>query len=204
MKKTNLDGLYYWARYQADRAIDFNGFYWKRDDGGLLVDPMPLEAEELTQLEELGGVKWILISNADHLRSAPQLKERFGAQILAPAEDRERFGEEASCVDSWFKDSSELPEGVEVHWIRGGKSAVEPYFHLASINALLFADVVRSHVSGQLMLLPDAKLADRAAVLEDLGHLGSFEPDAILLGDGDCLFRGASEELDRFLKVVAG
>ena len=202
MKNTRLDGLYYWARYQADRKIDFNGFYWKRADGGLLIDPMPLEADEIAQIEELGGAKQILISNADHLRAAPELKERLGASVLAPAKDRERFAEHASCVDHWYEDAGGLPDGVDVRWIRGGKSPVEPLFHLTALNALVFADVVRSHVSGALMLLPGAKLQDRSAVVESLGCLAEFEPEAILLGDGDCLFRGASQELARFHKSL--
>ncbi len=202
MKNTRLDGLYYWARYQADRKIDFNGFYWKRADGGLLIDPMPLEADEIAQIEELGGAKQILISNADHLRAAPELKEHFGASILAPEGDRDRFAEQASCVDEWYEDSSDLPAGIEVRFVHGGKSPVEPFFHLTELNALLFADAVRSHVSGTLMLLPEAKLQDRPAVLESLACLAEFEPEAILLGDGDCLFRGASEELARFHKSL--
>ena len=198
MKKTRLDNLYYWARYQADRAIDFNGFFWKHAEGGILIDPMPLESAELDQLDELGGAKWILISNADHLRAAPELKERLGATLLAPAGDRDRFGEQADCVDSWFESSVDLPAGIDVHWIPGGKSPVEPFFYLTPLRALLFADVVRSHVSGELMLLPDAKLQNRAAVIAALDCLATFEPEAVLLGDGDCLFHGAQEELARF------
>src|SRR5262245_19848894 len=34
MKRTSLEGLYVWSAFQPDRAIDFNGFFWRRRDGG--------------------------------------------------------------------------------------------------------------------------------------------------------------------------
>ena len=203
MKKTRLPGLYTWSRYQADRAIDFNGFFWAHPDGGLFIDPMPLEIHELEQVTELGGARWVLVSNADHLREALELKERYGATLLAPAADRERFGDAAAHVDEWYDADTALPLSIEAHWIDGGKSPSEPFFHMKEWNALLFSDVVRSHVSGELMLLSDPKLSDKALVLQSLKQLEGFRPDAILLGDGDSLFRGASEELARFFGTLA-
>lgn len=198
MKKTRLQNLYTWSRYQEDRAIDFNGFYWAHEQGGVLVDPMPLAEGELQQLRDLGGAKWILVSNADHLRASLSLKEQFGAELLAPRGDRDRFDEHEGAVDRWYESAEDLPHGIEVHWITGGKSPVEPFFYLPSLDALLFADVVRSHVTGELMLLPDAKLQDRSAVVASLQGLEHFSPQAILLGDGDSIFLGAAAELARF------
>ena len=202
MKKTLLPGLSYWGVYQEDRHIDFNGFFWRHPDGGILIDPMPLDDARCAELDEAGGVATILISNADHLRAALELKERFSATLLAPTVDRARFAAAADSVDAWFESADELPSGIDVHWVRGGKSEAEPCFVLRELNAIFFADVVRSHVSGQLMLLPDAKLTDRAAVIESLGFLRETEFDAILLGDGDPILRGAREVQRAFVELL--
>ncbi|MHC4375632.1 MAG: hypothetical protein ACYS26_03435, partial [Planctomycetota bacterium] len=50
---------------------------------------------------------------------------------------------------------------------------------------------VRSHVSGELRLLPDPKVSDRAAAAADLAPLLARTWRADLLGDGDSLFRDA-------------
>jgi hypothetical protein len=51
-------------------------------------------------------------------------------------------------------------------------------------------------------LLPNEKIADRAAVLASLAPLFELPVDTILLGDGDCIFRGAREAWREFVAVV--
>lgn len=203
MKSTILEGLSTWGAWQPDRRIDFNGFHWRRPDGGVLIDPMALSDDRLERLVELGGARWTLVTNADHLRAAPELRERLGAEIWAPAGDRERFGEHAEHVDGWFKSASDLPASlrsdVEVHAIRGGKSPVEIAFHLRPLRALLFGDVVRSHESGVLRLLPDPKIANRERVVSDLRPLAELDVEAVLLGDGDSLFVGGGHAFRAFV-----
>ncbi len=203
VKKTILPGVSYWSRYQADRGIDFSGFHWQREGGGVLVDPMEMSEFEAAALRERGGARWILLSNFDHLRATAQLKRACDAKVAAPAGERERFGPGAELVDTWFESQADLPEdlreSVDIHVLRGGKSAIEAAFFLRGPDALLFGDLVRSHVSGALCLLPEPKIADRAAVIESLRPLRDVPARAILLGDGDCLFRGAREALGELL-----
>lgn len=194
IKTTALDGVFYWSRYQADRGIDFNGFLIVTPAGNVLVDPLQLEGHELEDVRSKGGARWILVTNFDHLREAVELKAEFGAELLAPTEDRERFAEAAGAVDVWLERDADLPSDLsgvlELHALRGGKSPVELALRLPTRRALLFGDLVRSHVSGKLCLLPPPKLSDPGAVRDSLVPLQQLDFDALLLGDGDCLFRG--------------
>ena len=191
--------MWTWSVHQPDRNIDFNGFFWKRAGGNVLFDPMPLDDSEINFVMQQGGARWILLTNADHQRWAAEAKERFGARVIAHEEERERFGEDADLVDTWLGGdvelTRELADDIRVHELRGGKSPAEPALELVPLNALLFGDLVRSHASGNLCLLPDAKLTDRAAALESLKPLADLEVEAVLLGDGDSLFRGGAEAL---------
>ena len=204
MKSTALDGLFTWSVYQPDRCIDFNGFFWTRPNGNVLIDPMPLDAGGLAFVRERGGARWIVLTNADHWRASGELGVALGAEIWAPALERERLS--GCAVDGWFTAREELPEGlrgdVEVFPVHGGKSSVEIAFRLVPLDALLFGDVVRSHASGELMLLPEAKLVDPARVRADLRVLAGREPRAVLLGDGDSLFAGAGEVFRSFLREL--
>ncbi len=195
MKTTALEHVHTWPVWQADKRIDFNGFLWTRPKGNLLIDPMPLTDDQRAFLDERGGAARILVTNADHLRAAPELKAALGAELLAPQGDRERFGEHAPLIDHWFDDvlPGELAALAEVRPLRGGKGPVEPALYLTAERAWLFGDLVRSHVSGRLMLLPEAKSTDPAQMAADVRALAGHEVDAVLLGDGDSLFRGAAE-----------
>ncbi|MCA8943038.1 MAG: MBL fold metallo-hydrolase [Planctomycetes bacterium] len=204
MKPTRKDGLFLWNVYQPDRRIDFNGFYWARH-GGVLVDPMPLSDTAIAWLREHGGVRWIVVTNADHVRAAPELRAAFGARVLAPETDRAVL--EASQADAWFGETTPLPAELamttEVRWLHGGKTGAEAVLYFRPLRAILFGDAVRSHEIGRLRLLPDAKVADRARLIADVRSLADLEFDAILLGDGDCLFTGARRAFDELLATLA-
>jgi glyoxylase-like metal-dependent hydrolase (beta-lactamase superfamily II) len=206
LKATCLPGVHYWGRPQLDRGIDFNGFLWCREGGNVLVDPMEVDEPELARIQELGGARWILLTNFDHMRAAAPLARLLEAEVHAPAEERERFGPDGAAVTGWFTTAADLPGdlpgSVEVHALRGGKSACETALWLAEPRALLFGDLVRSHESGRLRLLPPPKVSDPAAVKASLEPLLEHPADAILLGDGDSLFRGGREALAELVESL--
>lgn len=206
MKTTWLPGLHYWSEFQADRGIDFNGFLWARDNGNVLIDPMPGGDAERARVRELGGAAYVLVTNADHWRATSAWAQELDAEILAPSVERDRLGAHATTVDTWFDNSGQLPEPLrdafDVRWIRGGKSERECVLYLRPLRSLLFGDVVRSHVSGRLCLLPDAKLSDRDQVVDDVLALRDVHLEAILLGDGDNLLAGARGVWLEFLREL--
>ncbi|MEZ5979051.1 MAG: hypothetical protein R3F34_12615 [Planctomycetota bacterium] len=198
MKSTRIQGVHYWSRYQPDRRIDFNGFFVADPSGGVLLDPMPLAPEEVSELHALGGVRTILVTNADHARAAASLRTETGARIVAPACDRELLGDD--FADDWFESSDDLPPGMstrfQLAWLRGGKRPQEAAFWIEPCRAWYFGDAVRSHESGRLRLLPDPKIADRDALVASVRGLSGRDVQAILLGDGDCIFNGAREAFE--------
>ena len=203
MKITRLPGLSTWAEFQSDRNIDFSGFHWATPAGGLLIDPMPLDAGQLAKLQERGGARWIFVTSAEHMRAAPQLAQSTGAKVIAMTQERARFENAATSVDLWIESTSDLPaelaELVDVIPLHGGKSPVEAALYLKPLEAFYFGDVIRSHESGTLRLLPDPKVQDMAALEHSLAPLTDRAPQAVLLGDGDSLYTGAAEALAELL-----
>jgi uncharacterized cupin superfamily protein len=209
MKQTILDRLHMWSAFQPDRGIDFNAFFWIRRDGGnVLIDPLPLDAAEIDFVRKKGGVRWILVTNSDHWRAASSLREVFRAEVYAPAPERERLEREQRRPDQWYDSGGGLPailrEEMQVLPIRGGKTPCEMAFYLKSLRALVFGDIVRTQVAGRLTLLPDDKLFDKPAVLDSLRRAIPLPFEAILVGDGDCVFRDARETFLRMLDAVPG
>jgi uncharacterized cupin superfamily protein len=209
MKQTIEKGLHFWSAFQPDRGIDFNAFFWVRPDGGnVLIDPLPIDDAKAAFIRDRGGVRWILVTNADHWRATDALRDSFRAEVYAPAPERARLERDGRRPDQWYDASGGLPavlrEEVVVLPIRGGKTPCEMAFYLKSPRTLVFGDVVRSHAPGRLTLLPDDKLASKVAVLDSLRHAIALPFEAILVGDGDCVFHDAREAFYRMLDSVPG
>ncbi|HKQ97881.1 MAG TPA: MBL fold metallo-hydrolase [Candidatus Polarisedimenticolia bacterium] len=209
MKPTILEGLHLWSVFQPDRGIDFNGFFWVRGDGAnVLIDPLPVDETKSAFIRAKGGVRWILITNADHWRAADALRDTFRAEIYAPAAERARLDRDGRRPDHWYDANGGLPgvlrESMTALPIRGGKTPGEMAFYLKPLQALLFGDIVRTSVPGRLGLLPDAMLSDKASVLDSLRRAIPLVFKAILLGDGDCIFHDARERYFKMLDHVPG
>ena len=208
MKKTILDGLHLWSAHQPDRGIDFSGFFWARPGGGVLFDPLPLDEAGLAGIAASGGARWIVLTNADHWRAADAFRDRFGAEVLAPAADRGRLETDGRRPDRLYSAASDLPaelrDDIDVIPVRGCKTPGEVVLFLKPIRALLFGDVVRSHATGRLELLPDTHLPDKTAVLDSLRRVIPLPFEALLLGDGDGVFHNAREALFRMFDTLPG
>ena len=70
MKKLHKPNLYCWSEFDEDRNIDFHSYLWVRDDGNVVIDPLPLTEHDEEHLHSLGKVTQIIITNSDHVRDA--------------------------------------------------------------------------------------------------------------------------------------
>ncbi|MCO4771002.1 MAG: MBL fold metallo-hydrolase [Deltaproteobacteria bacterium] len=192
MKSLHRSDLFAWSAFDEARNVDFNGTFWARDEGNVMFDPMPMGDHDLAHAHELGGVSWIVLTNADHVREAAELAIVFGAQIAAPSGDRERPDLHGVPVSIWL-DDDELFEGAQVLRMHGSKTPGELAFQLG--DTVICGDLVRGQRAGSLNLLPDPKLSDKAAALASVAKLAALEPTAVVVGDGQSVFRDGAARL---------
>lgn len=196
MKRTHRKDLLCWSRFDEARDIDFNSYAWLRPEGTLLIDPLPLSEHDRRDLEARGPVTLVVITNSDHVRDAPAIAERYGATVLGPAGERDRLG--ARC-DRWIA-SGELLPGMQAIALEGSKTPGELALVLEE-TTLITGDLLRAHAGGSLHLLPPEKLADAAEARESVrGLLALPKLDAILVGDGWPIFRGARAQLEELVR----
>ena len=192
MKHLHRPDLRCWSAFDESRDIDFNSVAWIRAGGNVLVDPMPMGEHDLAQLTELGGAAHIVITNSDHLRDGIALAERFGAELVAPQAEREVF---PAAVTRFVGDGDEVVEGLGVFELDGSKTPGELSL-LLDHDTLITSDLVRAQRPGQLNLLPDEKLSDRAAAVRSVARLAQLPGlSAVLVGDGWSLFDRCSQAL---------
>lgn len=192
MKRLHRPDLYGWSEFNPDRNLDFHSVLWVRDGGNVAIDPLPLSAHDRAHLDQLGGVAVIVVTNSDHTRAAAALADATGADLCAPAGERDTFP--IACT-RWLGDGDEVVPGLRALALDGSKTPGELALVLDG-TTLITGDLVRAHEGGRLTVLPDAKLADRARAVASVRRLAALpDLDAVLPGDGWPVFRGGGAAL---------
>jgi glyoxylase-like metal-dependent hydrolase (beta-lactamase superfamily II) len=203
MKALHRPDLFCWSTFDESRNVDFNAWAWIRPDGNVLIDPLPLGDHDRKHLTELGGAKWVVVTNSDHTRAAKELAESFGAKLAGPAAEQETF---PWPCRRWLAHGDELVPGLMALTLDGSKTPGELAL-LLDDTTLITGDLIRAHRGGSLMLLPDAKLSNKPLAVASVRKLIVKHPaiDAVLVGDGWPVFRDAHarlRELEASLPIV--
>jgi glyoxylase-like metal-dependent hydrolase (beta-lactamase superfamily II) len=192
MKRLHRKDLWCWSVFNERLNIDFNGFVWTRAEGNVVIDPLPMGAHDRAHLAKLGGAAWIVVTNRDHVRGARELAAEFGAKIAGPAAERADFP--LPC-DAWLSEREPLFDW-RVYEMEGSKTPGELAL-LIDHSTLVTGDLVRANRPGSLMMLhPDQGLKNAAAARESISRLAVLPHlEAVLVGDGWCLFADCHEAL---------
>jgi len=91
MKQLHRKDLFGWSEFNQQRNLDFHSICWVRDQGNVLIDPLPLSEHDLAHLQLLGGASIIVITNSDHCRDAENIAVQTGAKIVGPLGEQEDF-----------------------------------------------------------------------------------------------------------------
>lgn len=200
MKRVMFDDLYTWSVFDEEKQFDFNGFLWVREEGNILIDPVPMSDSDAAQLDELGGAALIVLTNRDHERDAVAFKARTGAQIVAHEADAPLF---ELTVDRSVTDGEEIVPDLRVLHLSHGKSPGEIALLWRDSSVAFIGDYVWGHPVGTLVLGAEPKVAEPAQAALQLRKLLLFAPqlDALLLGDGHSILRGARDALIAMLEA---
>jgi hypothetical protein len=196
MKSLHRPDLFCWSEFNAERNVDFHSIAWIRPEGNVLVDPLPLSEHDRKHLQSLGGAKWIIITNSDHLRASQEIAAQTGAQIAAPSGEKDTF---PIPVQRWLIDGDIVVPGLNAIELHGSKTPGELAFLLEE-TTLITGDLVRAHQAGSLMLLPDGKLVDRSLAIASVQKLAQLsQVEAVLVGDGWQIFRDGHTVINELL-----
>ena len=194
-----VDGLWRWtgvhpewepeAEYDVPREV--GSVYLEADDAVVLIDPIvPSEERERfldaldRDIERAQRPVEILLACQWHVRSAPELAERYGGTVRAP-------GEQYALGDT-------LPGGIETF---------DAHFHG---EALLWIPAHGTLVAGDVLFVtqdglrvpPDEWLAEEeqeGRIRTSLAFLLELPVERVLVGHGEPVLTGAREALERAL-----
>ena len=197
MKQLHRKDLFGWSVFNEERNIDFHSILWVREEGNVLIDPLPMSEHDHDHLQHLGGVNYIIVTNSDHCRDTEHLVSSTGALVFASAGEEDRFPIECQ---RWLHDKEEVFPGLMVYQLHGSKTAGELAL-LLDHHTLITGDLIRCHVAGELCMLPDSKLSDKHAAIKSVKRLAELPNiTAVLTGDGYPIFNHGSEALHRLVR----
>jgi len=194
MKHLHRKDLFSWSEFNPERDLDFHSVLWVRPDGNVLIDPLHLSAHDLDHLRQLGGAKYIVITNSDHCRDAFHIAKVTGATIYGPA------GEKASMpieCDKWLHEGDKVVPGLVAFILHGSKTPGEVALVLET-STLITGDLIRGHTGGELCMLPETKLADIKRAKQSIRNLADLpDIETVLVGDGWPVFNHGGEALKK-------
>ena len=191
-----LPGVFQWSWFSHDKGYGFNGTVLLTQGDHVIVDPPPLDQEDLEWLEEKTPFSGIILTNRDHVREAESLRSRLGAPIYAPDQDAPLID---ISVDYRYKDQDRLPGDLKAIHMADQKSPGETALWSASHDGtLILGDALIGVPAGELKLMPPEKYLDAKKAKEGLRVLLECRFDKILVGDGTPILKDGMKALQDF------
>jgi len=192
LKKLHRPDLFGWSIFNEERNIDFHGTLWVHPAGNVLIDPLPLNEHDENHLDSLGGASHLIMTNSDHVRDSAKILLFTGAKSWGPIAEIDHFP--VDC-DGWLKDGDQPVKNIEVFCMEGSKTPGELAI-LIDNTTLVTGDIIRTHVGGELSMLPDEKLQDRELAVNSIKRVADVKSiEAVIPGDGWPIFKNGHDAL---------
>ena len=150
----------------------------------------------------------IVLTNRDHVRDAELFRTRFGAHVVAGADEVTQLA--FIGVDEAVSEGELIAGALQVIHLPG-KSAGEiglyfsPAHHALSREMggiVLLGDAIIGNPPGALSLIPESKLDDSSKLKRSLRKLLDYDFDVLLLCDGQSVLTGGKQKVVEFLNTL--
>ena len=195
--KQLLPGVWQWSWFSQEKQLDFNGLFLTVGEHRVLVDPPPMNADEMAQARHGGQIDYIIITNRDHAREAAAYRKAFTCQVWVPEADAAQM---EITPDKTYKDGELLPGGIWAIHLQDQKSPGEcALFLQQGKGIMILGDALIGKPPGSVTMLPAEKYADPAKAREGLRRLLKYNFDTILVGDGMSIISGGKQAVENAL-----
>jgi glyoxylase-like metal-dependent hydrolase (beta-lactamase superfamily II) len=191
-----------WPAFSSRFGYDFNGFFVRRPDGNLVIDPVEPGDDDLAALVR-EGVARIVLTNRNHYRAAARVREATGARVAVHAADAAFVRDKGVTVDDALTPGERVGPFVVVP--AAGKSPGEVALHWPDKRVLVIGDACVGNPPGRLSLLPPGVIDAPDELRQSLRRLAAeLDFDALLLADGECILRGGRAALQALVATFDG
>jgi len=194
-----LDDIYTWSVFSEEEQLNFNGWFIENQSssfGNIVIDPPEPSEKDLVQMQKMGGVQEIIITNQHHLRRASVIQEKFNPKIQINSADAEKI--ELNC-DSNFSNGEILAGFLKAVVVPDNKTPGETALYWEDRKLLYVGDALIGDPPGKLRLLSEKMYADIQRAKNGIKTLMDLDFDILLVGDGDSILSGAKTAVAEFI-----
>ena len=203
------DNVYRWTERHGKPETTY---YWysfavhiKQAGIFALIDPLPMSAEEIVEIEKIGRPTHILLTCNWHLRVGEQYRQRWNCEIYI---NKRGLAEAETQIHGTFRHGEKLWDVVEIIHLPDVSWKEETAFLIHQDKGLL---IIGDAVCGGRadIGIPDREIGvhpiDRMATFQNegarktLGDLMEYLFDAICFGHGTPILSNAKAALQRFI-----
>ena len=194
-----LKDVYTWSVYSEEKKLNFNGHFILSQHplfGNVIIDPPQANDSDLEQMESLGFVQHIIITNRDHIRRSEEFQQKFGADIQINTNDITGSG---IISDRNFNHGDMIAGFLHAVVIPDNKSPGETALFWADREILFLGDALIGKPPGIVTLLPEEKYDDIVKAKAGIRILQNLNFKHLLLGDGESILRKGKEVVSKYL-----
>jgi glyoxylase-like metal-dependent hydrolase (beta-lactamase superfamily II) len=196
-----LPRIFTWGSTYEDRPWDLNGYALALDGGTILIDPPAPGPADWPKFEALKPISRIILTNRDHIRDAELFRQRFGARLIACAEELKQFA--PVVIDEMVREGDVIAGLLQVVHLPGKSPGEIALFLKREEGGVLFlGDAIIGNPPGSLGLIPEQKLDDPPLLRRSLRKLLDYDFDALLFCDGKPLLHGGKQAVAEFVNAI--
>ena len=201
--------VYCWSEIHGaarNEPYPWNSFVIRTSHRGgvVLVDPLPLSAEDEREVVAMGEPAHILLTCKYHLRESEAFRERWGCDIRIHADGLEHS---EAPIDETFQDGDLLWDRIEVIHIPDAHYPEEVAFLVRGDgNTMIVGDAVcggrmdRGVPDGEIWINGPELVADLTRARSSLWKLARYAFDKMCFGHGSPILRAASVRFAAFVE----
>jgi len=193
-----LKNVYTWSKYSDEKKLNFNGHFIVSQHplfGNVVIDPPQASNSDLEQMESLGFVQHIIITNRDHTRRSEEFQQKFDAEIHMNTND---IISNDIVSDRNFNHGDMIAGFLQAVVIPDNKSPGETALFWAEREILFLGDALIGKPPGSVTLLPEEKYDDILKAKAGIRILQDLDFKHLLLGDGDSILHKGKEVVSQY------
>jgi hypothetical protein len=190
-------GISLWQFYDPAVKADLFSTALETPAGVYLIDPIPLEAEPLRNLEAGRKVAGIVVTNGNHWRATAQFAKKFSVPVFLHAAARDAFLLPQRIE---LQDKSRFAPGLTAVAIEGGPAGEIAVHQDADGGTMVLGDALINFEPHGFALLPAKYCSDFKLMRRSLSKLLEYSFERMLFAHGTPLLSGARGRLHGLLQ----
>ena len=192
--------LLVWQAYDPAVKADLFSTALVTANGTYLVDPIPLHQDPLNDLVNLGPIRGIIVTNANHWRAAPEFAAKFSVPIVAKTES---LPANSDIVFHRIGDGGRIDPELTAIMIDGAAPGEIALFWAPWGGTLIVGDALINFEPLGFALLPAKYCTNHCAMRGSLRKLLDCRAERIFFGHGPPITTRAGERLRQLLDADA-